>query len=149
MYEQAVTGTPDTSVILADAGASNGQRDFLITVKPVSPTAQSPILIGSVTSASTGAMKIEGAKVGSTGTVTQETGDWINGSVSVASAVYTMTLNSGFTSAPNCNVNIYGETTSYNAVITSISTSTIVVRTFDTGNSAAAAAYTIQCMGPR
>jgi len=149
MYEQAVTGTPDTSVLLADAGSNNGQRDILITVKPVTPTMQAPILVGSVTSASTGAIKIESARVGSTGTVTQETGDWINGSVSVASAVFTMTLNSGFTSTPNCNVNILGETTSYNAVISSISTSSIVVRTFDTTNAAGAAAYSITCMGPR
>lgn len=150
MFEQSITGTPNGSQILMDASATNGQRDFFITVEPVTPTAQSPILLGSITSSQVGALRMESAKFGSTGTISQETGDWVNGNASVASAVYTITLNSSqFSSAPNCTVSSYGETTDVQANVESTSTSTIKVRTYNQAGSATAAAFMLLCMGPK
>lgn len=150
MYEQAVTGTPDGSSVVTDGDTNNGQRDFYITVKPVTPTMQAPLLVGSITSSQVGAIRMESAKFGSTGTISQETGDWVNGNASVASAVYTITLNSSqFSSAPNCTVSSYGETTDVQANVESTSTSTIKVRTYNQAGSATAAAFMLICMGPR
>ena len=150
MFEQSVSGTPNASQILADASASVGQRDVRFTMRPVTPSAASPILLGSITSSQVGALRMESAKFGSTGTISQETGDWVNGNASVASAVYTITLNSSqFSSAPNCTVSSYGETTDVQANVESTSTSTIKVRTFNQAGSATAAAFMLMCMGPR
>ena len=149
MYEQLVTGTPNGSQVLADALSTVGQRDVRFTIKPVSQQQQA-ILANSVSSASTNGTHFNSAQVGSTGTVSKETGDWISGSCSVASAVYTCTLVAGaFSTDPACHATIFGETTSYNAVVTSASTSSVVVRTFDTANAAADAAFGLTCSGPR
>lgn len=108
------------------------------------------ILANSVSSANTNGTYFNSAQVGSTGTITKETGDWISGSCVVASAVATCTLVAGaFSTDPACHATIFGETTSYNAVVTSASTSTVVVRTFDTANAAAAAAFALTCSSPR
>lgn len=48
MYEQSVTGTPNSASITADAGANNGQRDLRITVRPWLSNANAPLLVGSV-----------------------------------------------------------------------------------------------------
>lgn len=150
MFEQSVTGTPNASSVLADAGASNGQRDILITVEPVTPTAQAPILLGSITSSQVGALRQEIAQFGSTGTISKETGDWVNGNASVASAVYTITLNSGqFSSAPVCVTSSYGEATDVQANVESTSTSQVKVRTFNQAGTATAAAFGLICVGPR
>ncbi len=149
MYETEISGTPDNHYIKADGDTILGQPDVHITVWPLS-TQQQAILANSVSSASTNGTYFNSAQVGSTGTISKETGDWINGSCSVASAVYTCTLVAGaFSTDPACHPTIFGETTNYNAVVTSASTSTVVVRTFDTANAAAAAAFSLTCSSPR
>lgn len=149
MYEQIVGGTPNTSTLLADASTSEGQRAIRWSAKPVSQQQQA-VLANSVSSANNNGTYYNSAQVGSTGTVTKETGDWISGSCVVASAVATCTLVAGaFSTDPACHATIFGETTSYNAVVTSASTSTVVVRTFDTANAAAGAAFALTCSSPR
>ena len=149
MFEQRVTGTPNDSLIAGDADTSGGQQDIRITVKPVSQQQQA-ILANSVSSANNNGTYFNSAQVGSTGTVTKETGDWISGSCVVASAVATCTLVAGaFSTDPACHATIFGETTSYNAVVTSATTSTVVVRTFDTANAASASAFGLTCSSPR
>lgn len=49
MYEQSVVGTPDSSLVVADQSAANGQRDIHITVEPVTAKAQA-ILTNAVVS---------------------------------------------------------------------------------------------------
>jgi len=121
-----------------------------ISIKNVSQNSPAIVLANSVSSSSTNGTHFNSSQVGSTGTVSKETGDWISGSCSVASAVYTCTLIAGaFSTDPACHATIFGETTSYNAVVTSASTSSVVVRTFDTANAAAAAAFALTCSSPR
>lgn len=147
MFEMdAATNAP---AIIADGNTSLGQRNFSFVVKPISGQTQA-ILTNSITSKNSDVTFFNSVQVGSTGTTTKETGDWVNGSCAVASAVYTCTLNSGaFTTDPSCRATVFGETTNYNAVVTSASTSTVVVRTFDTANTAAAAAFSLDCSSPR
>lgn len=149
MYETEISGTPDNHYIKADADSVLGQPDVHWTVFPLQDRATA-ILANSVSSASTNGTHFNSSQVGSTGTVSKETGDWVSGSCSVASAVYTCTLVAGaFSTDPACHATIFGETTNYNAVVTSASTSSVVVRTFDTANAAAAAAFALTCSGPR
>jgi hypothetical protein len=147
-YSVGAGGTGQAAGTSGSAGSNGGSG--VIIVEEYYSSANAPLLVNSVTSNSTGAERIERAQVGSTGTITLESGDWINGSASVASAVYTITLTSGiFSAAPVCQAIIYGDTTNYNAVIESASTSTIKVRTFDTANAASASAFHLLCMGAR
>lgn len=149
MYETEISGTPDNHYIKADGDTILGQPDVHITVYPLQDRATA-ILANSVSSANTNGTYFNSSQVGSTGTVSKETGDWISGSCSVASAVYTCTLVAGaFSTDPACHATIFGETTSYNAVVTSASTSSVVVRTFDTANAAAAADFALTCSSPR
>lgn len=149
MYETEISGTPDSHYIKADGDTVLGQPDVHWTVYPLQDRATA-ILANSVSSASANGTHFNSSQIGSTGTVTKETGDWVSGSCSVASAVYTCTLVAGaFSTDPACHATIFGETTSYNAVVTSASTSSVVVRTFDTANVAAAAAFGLTCSGPR
>lgn len=80
------------------------------------------------------------ANVSSTGVVTNENVDWINGSVAVTdTSLFTYTLTSGlFNVAPICNVDVVTSGTSVRegASIVSSSTTTVVVRTGYGGNSA-------------
>lgn len=146
MYSSSIAGTLATNTVDIAGGVS---QSAYFRVEPVN-SQQQAILANSVSSASTNGTYFNSSQVGSTGTVSKETGDWISGSCSVASAVYTCTLVAGaFSTDPACNATIFGETTNYNAVVTSASTSSVVVRTFDTANTAAAAAFGLTCSGPR
>lgn len=143
LYASASAGT--TTLAAGASGAALVTWSIFNIDQPVQA-----ILANSVSSASINGTYFNSAQVGSTGTVTKETGDWISGSCSVSTAVATCTLVAGaFSTDPACHATIFGETTSYNAVVTSATTSTVVVRTFDTANAAAAAAFSLTCSSPR
>lgn len=78
MYEQAVLGTPNASEILADEGATVGQRNIRITMKPWLAPTPAPLLVGSVTSNSQGLTQIESVRVNRAGTCTtdSQSSDW-------------------------------------------------------------------------
>lgn len=48
MYEQSVSGTPNNSLVLADADSATGQRNMRFTVKPVTTAMPMPLLVGGV-----------------------------------------------------------------------------------------------------
>lgn len=93
---------------------------------------------------------IRSAGIGSTGTTSQEIAEWVSGDASVASAVYTITIDTGvFSSTPSCQVADFGETTNFNVNVTSATATQVVARTFDTANAATASAFRITCQGAR
>lgn len=109
MYEQAVAGSPDTSVILMDAGANNGQRNFHITVKPITRQLPMTQFTGSVVSASDSKVKkMATARLNcdsGSSIIYQDTAttNWVTSIANVASGVCTMVIN-GFTAAPVCTL---------------------------------------------
>lgn len=92
------------------------------------------------------------AKVSSTGTVSGENADWINGNGSIAStSQYTLTFNSGFfTSSPNCEA-ITDNSTAFSPNIqatihTAATSGAITVRTYNVNSSAASVSdFIIHC----
>lgn len=129
-----------------------------LTFTPMDFKLPAPVLVGSVTSNSTSAIRVEGASLaapsGGACAVTEVGGsDWLNGNcTSGATGVCTCTLNSGvFSSAPKCQISIenLAAANSRDEQITSTSTSTIVTFTATTGGTAVNNDVFIMCMGPR
>ena len=48
MYEQLASGTPDSSELMADNGATTGQRAIRVTVRPMRYSMSTPLLVNSV-----------------------------------------------------------------------------------------------------
>lgn len=108
MYEQVVTGTGLESSVLADASSTEGQRDIHWEVYPTDQQFSTPVFVGSVTSPGDVATKFVSAKVGATGTVSNEIGDPFNGDCTNANPAV-CTFNTGlFGSAVNCSVSVAG-----------------------------------------
>ncbi len=164
MYEQLVSGTPDSVELLADAASTVGQRVIRMTVRPMRYSMSTPLLVGSVTSASTGAMKVESAKVTPTSnvvcTVNSTSSTWISSTSPTAIGDCTLNL-TGFSSTPMCTVTSeYGSgSTTYMMVpqIHSASSSSVRVWNHQLDASVAFASsvsltnvpFYITCMGPR
>jgi hypothetical protein len=117
-----------------------------------SPQAPVPILVGSISSAATGALRIESAYIVNTaGTpaVSTSTSSWISSVTDSGTGNYGLNLVSGmFSSAPYCNWNC--QTADAIPVVNATSTSSITI-TCDDANSAGridANGY-ITCIGPR
>lgn len=110
MYEQSVTATVNNNLLLADAGANNGQRNMRWTVKPVTGNMPMPLLVGGVTSGYSGNMRIEMARINcdSSSATTEEFGgvDWINGNpTNISAGSCTISFNSNiFSARPYCFV---------------------------------------------
>lgn len=163
-YSSAQTNKEFTLRVKRVAGASTCQVNTTIgighnlTVTPLDQKMPAPVLVGGVTSNSTGAIRIEGASLaapsGGACAVTEVGGsDWLNGNcTSSGTGICTCTLNSGvFSSAPICQISIanLAAANSRDEQITSTSTSTIVTFTATTGGTAVNNDVTIMCMGPR
>jgi hypothetical protein len=75
---------------------------FKVPIAGWTESQNAPILVGSVTSGASSALRIEGAAVAADGTVSGETSDWLNGNCTNANPrVCTMTSGM-FSSAPIC-----------------------------------------------
>lgn len=107
MYTQvSATGSGSSNVIYMDgSGGSEGGRDMHWVVKPISSSIQAPVLVGSVTSGSTGAERIERAFVGPTCsaspcTITSQSGSWLTSVTRNSTGNYSMNFAPGIFSAP-------------------------------------------------
>ena len=110
---------------------------------------RAPTLLGSVTSNSTSALRIESASITSGGVVTElGSSDWLNGNCS-ASAPYVCTFNSGvFSGAPVCQTTANSD--QKQPYISAISSSSVSVDTYTTSTLARAnGGFYLTCMGPR
>jgi len=146
-----VQGNTGAGSLTIQAQRGNGARAMHWSIVDLSQNFPAPMLVGSVTSASTGVIRIESAIVSSAGVVSNETGDFLSGNCTGTSA-YTCTFNSGFWGAtPNCwgttkrvgglnrTIDVYSEST------TSV---VIATATANSGSSALTAeSFTLVCMG--
>ena len=119
--------------------------DFVVPISGWAENQRAPTLIGSVTSNSVGALRIESAFVTSTGVVTEVGGsDWINGNCTNASTAV-CTFNSGtFSSTPVCSV-----TSANSGFGTAAGTTTTSTTASVQFNSGAKIDFALICMGPR
>ena len=106
MYEQSVGGSgAATNTILADAGASNGDRDIHFTVRPLDQQFNMPNIINSVATSSSGATKMETALINcdAGASITSQNGNWVASVANISSGACTVTLNAGvFSATPHC-----------------------------------------------
>lgn len=158
MYEQSVTGTPDDSVLLADANSSNGQRGIRITVKPLILPSNVPQTINSVINSSSGVTRIEVAKLRcfSTSAITSQHGSWVTSIGNISSGACNITLTSGiFSSTPYCFSTFLSGTTGGTFEVRTNATSTTAVSVANSVLSAGAAAdatdfhFYFSCIGAK
>jgi hypothetical protein len=158
-FEQEVAATVTSSEVLADAGASSGQRDIHWEVYPIDVQAQAPTLVGSVTSNSTGAERIERALITCSGasSVNSQSGSWISSVGNISSGVCVLTIASGiFSATPVCTAN-YGSTGSTDTIGTVVSaasaTSVSVGCRYHSASTSSAcpsgSAFYVICMGSK
>lgn len=103
-YTQSSGGTPSSSLIVADQIASFGGRDMRFTMRPWQTNSPSNLVVGSYSSANTGAQVIESATLvcDTTSSVSNASSSWITlGNASGGSCAMTFT---GFSGTPKCFV---------------------------------------------
>lgn len=154
MYEQSVVGAPDSSIILMDADANVGQRNLRWTVKPVTRQLPMPLLVGSVTSNSTGLERIERAVINcdAGSAITSQSGSWVSSVGNVSAGACAITLTSGiFSAAPTCTVTdtAVGNPANFLAISASSSTALSVDCDQSGGTDCTSYDVNIHCMGPR
>lgn len=154
-YEQAVGGTVTSHTLYADAAATVGQRDIHWEVYPIDQQMPVPILVGSVTSNSTGAERIERANLtcGSSAAINSQSGSWISSIGNVSAGACAITFVSGrFSGTPVCVVTATGTTDPVAAHSVNSSSSTGITVDADnasTGADATSYTFNLICVGPR
>lgn len=152
----SIRGKSTSGAVTINSGGFSSALQF--DVYPITGNMPAPVLVGSVTSASTGTIRMEAATLaapsGGACAVTEIGGsDWINGNcTSSGTGICTCTLNSGiFSAAPLCQISVVNlaAANSRDEQITSTSTSTIVTFTATTGGTAVNNDVGITCMGAR
>jgi hypothetical protein len=153
MFEQIVGSTPDANQINADAAASLGARDIHWEVYPINQGIPAPILVGSVNSNSSGAERIERARLTFSGSsapvIASQSGTWLTGCTRAGTGDYDCAVAAGiFSATPSCN--IIGNNTAPNMFRMSGGTANLDILS---SNGASAQDITetgmLICMGPR
>jgi hypothetical protein len=112
-----------------------------------------PLLVNSVVTPYSGVMRIVSAQISSTGVVSNETGDWINGSASISgTSIFTLVWNSGiFSGTPNCQATP-AQKSAVNATIgertAATSSGGAWVTSNISGNALTVYDWVLFCMGP-
>lgn len=158
MYEQNISGTPNESILFADANASNGQRVIRVTAKQLQPFATAPLIMNSVMSNNTGVLRIEAADVtcSSSSSVTSNSSIWVT-SGNVSSGACALTFSPVFAAAPWCSLAPIDSATStiqgfkLSSVTSSSATFTGTVMTSGSNTLAASttARFHLICIGSR
>lgn len=158
MYEMTVgAAAVNQNTILGDASTSDGQRDIHWEVYPITQNVPAPVLVGSVTSNSAGAERIERAEFvcSSSSSVTSQSGSWLSiGNISSNRCTLTFTTGT-FSATPVCTCNVKGTSTNvtYSCIpsVTSATAATVgtVYNIGGTTTASANESYYMTCMGPR
>lgn len=154
MYEQENTGTPSSNLILADAASTHGQRDIHWEVYPISQAIPAPLLVGSVTSNSSGLERVERASIANNGTcsITSQSGTWISSVSHPGTGQCVLNFTAGIWSAGASCVATQRSSVS-NGICrlnsTSPSNSTINIVCLNSSFVAADYDFDVICMGPR
>ncbi|TXH08958.1 MAG: hypothetical protein E6R04_09695 [Spirochaetes bacterium] len=158
MYEQSVTGTPDSSNLIMDADANKGQPNGRWTVFPVTAQSPQPLLTGSVTSNSSGLERIERLNVGdgtvcsaSPCTISSQSGSWVTSVTRGATGDYTVNIATGiFSAKPACSATTLGSSAPGELRVETSSATSLNIKSCNSGCSGALDnTFSILCMGPR
>lgn len=150
MYRQAVSGTPDASVVLM-ATSGNKDRTGKWTVEPITQEQANWLINNSVTSSSSGLERVERARVtmnGSTCTINSQSGSWMSAPLSPGTGVCTFTM-TGFSAAPQCVCTRDDNSVSSCQMTSTTTTTAGAIYLVGSGGSASNGSANIICMGPR
>lgn len=142
------------------AAGGNGAAGY-IEVTEYYGAMNAPLLVGSVTSNSTGMERIERVKVGTTAcssspcTIASQSGSWVSSVTRTGTGAYTLNIASGiFSATPTCHCtsNAYASANTVCSGPTSGGTPSATrwdFNTIDLANAATDSGFEIICMGPR
>ncbi len=125
------------------------------TINAIDQQVPAPVVIGSISTNSTGVERIERAAVTSTCstgtcTIASQSGSWLTSITRDGTGDYNLNIASGmFTAAPVCFCQSQGNVAAICYGFDNPSTSLWQFRTLTSGGSASDAQFSIQCMGPR
>lgn len=151
MFEQIVGGSPNTSVVLADASVNEGQRAIRWSAKPVS-SQQQAILANSVSTGTANGNKIGAARLDcdSSSSIVENPDGMISTIGNISTGTCVVTFATGYFSAkPICSPSWDGNSTpttpfSYYSICTSATSCNV-----GGGGSVTTAQMNIICIGPR
>jgi hypothetical protein len=154
MYETSVSGTVSSAIILSDASATQGQRDIHWEVYPINQNFNAPIIVGSVTSNSSGGERIERATLNCDGasSILTQSGSWVSSIGNIAAGACIITLPSGkFGAAPTCSISdlTVGNPGNVLAVQATSATSITVDCDSTTGTDCTSFDFNLLCMGAK
>jgi hypothetical protein len=161
MYEQAVGGTVLANEIRGDSDSSIGQRDIHWEVYPINQNFNAPNLVGSVTSNSSGAERVERVKIEDSGDdsncttspcVTKlESGDWVSSATRGSTGNYVANFNSGmFSASPVCTCSAMSFGTGSRTCTTyQATTSSVQIAVHNGAGTAVDGSISLICMGSR
>lgn len=155
MAEQAVSGSVATSVVLADAASTAGQRDVHWEVYPIDTPVNAPLLVGSVTSNTTGLERVERVLVNSTCTsspctVASQTGSWVSSITRASTGNYTINFTPGtFSALPACFVQMSGTGNPTSAVNSESSSAFNFITYAGSTATATDTSFRVFCIGAR
>ena len=134
---------------IIDGSSSNAIEWSIYSLDQAFPA---PVLVGSITSNSTGAERLERAAVTSTCsaspcTIASQSGSWLTNITRASTGNYSINFAAGmFSAAPTCNIIANGLIATIN---TNPTTSAVVIDTKNTAGTSTDAQFFVQCMGPR
>lgn len=154
MYEQTVASTINSNLIMADALASNGQRDVKITARYIDQNFPAPMIRNSVVTSSSGVTGTEVAKLRcfSSSSIISQLGSWVSSIGNVSTGACTVTIAAGtFSATPYCQANIsdagFASTSASLNVIESSATSISV--DCEAGGACTDYDFNLHCQGPK
>lgn len=156
-YEQNVeTGTISGSTVLADASASDGQRDIHWEVYPITQNFPLPVILKQVATPASGGVRIATAQINNASgtsncTVITQDGDWIGTPTEAVEGRCVIPVNAGvFSATPHCFLTSRAGSFEGNMRINAASSSSITVDTInDAGSALASLDFNLMCVGAR
>jgi len=151
-YEQSVTATISSNIILADKSSSIGQRDIHWEVVPITNQNPMPLIIGGVTTSSTSGTEIlnraqAASKCTSNPcTISYQTGSWLSSLTRSSTGVYVANFSSSLPLGTTCTCSTSSGPTS--CVTSDYTTSKVQLNSFS-GTTATDGLIDLICMSPK
>lgn len=145
-----------------DTGTGSGSGNYLYAntkgdnikwhVRPLIQSVPAPVLVGSVTSGSTGTERVERVQISGAGAcaVVAQSGSWVSGVTHNATGDCTLTIASGmFSAAPTCTCTVTNAASRYCAGVGANTSTSIRFATKTYADVAQDQPFDVICVGPR
>jgi hypothetical protein len=154
-HQLSASGTINANDILADNAT---ERSVHWEIFPVTQNTPAPLLVGSVTSNSSGLERVERATIGASGntpcssspcTISRQSGSWLTSVTRSGTGLYTINFSNGiFSDAPSCAFQQYSFSGGCK-ILTAESVSSVGIECVNISNASQDASFRVICMGPR